>query len=204
MESASLRRGAWSRRLWILVASLTVIGLVGTAVDFLGGMFVASGHGLGVGCGGMVGVLFLLILLVLIILGLIALLASVGLGLFWRKSRWGPLLLVSSNLFAMGVFGWIPPVYPGQLLWAAVILMLASAPAIAVVLLVWPLMTRGRLWVRGVELVVLGLLAIPVVCLYASGLKYDIQMGLTTPPTQVASASCGGSLASLAALSTTP
>jgi hypothetical protein len=203
MESARPNRGAWSRQLWIAVATVTAIGLVGAVVDFLG-LFAASGQGFAGGCGGFGGVLFILILLVLIVLGMMGALAAVGLFLFWRRLRWGPLLLVPSNLLVMGFFGWSSPVYPGQVVWAVVIVLLGAAPAIAVVLLVWPLLTRGRLWVRVTEFVVLGLIALPLVWLYVSGLTNDIRTGMTPPAAQVASTGCGSGSAWLPAVATTP
>src|ERR1700730_2758853 len=190
MEAARSNRGAWSRQVLIVLTALSVIGLIGMAIDFLGAFAAFPLHG--GGCGGMAGVLLLFLVMILIALALIGGLALVGLILLWARSRWGPLLLVPSNLLVMGFFGWWNPVNKGQLAWATALLILAAAPAIAAALGLWPLLTRGRLWVRAIELVILGLIALPLVQLFIAGITVDIQTALAVPPPQVASSGGGG------------
>jgi hypothetical protein len=205
MESAGSNRGAWSRRLLIVLTALTIIGLIGMAIDFLGAFAAFPLHG--GGCGGMAGVLLLFLVMILIAMALIGGLALVGLILLWERSRWGPLLLVPSNLLAMGFFGWWNPVNKGQLVWATTLLILAAAPAIAAALALWPLLTRGRLWVRAIETLILGLIALPLVQLFIGGMTVDIQTGLAAPPPQVASSGgsgCAGASAGLPAYAMTP
>jgi hypothetical protein len=191
MESAVSTRGGWSRVVWSLVVALTAIGLVGIVVDFVG-FFAASGHGISGGCA-MGGVAFFLVsiaaLVVLTFVGLIGVMASIGSVLFWRRRRWGPLLLIPSNLLAMAFFDF-SPVYQGQVMWAAVVLLFAAAPLCAVGLLVWALWTRARGRERIVELVVLGLIGLPLVALYVAGINLDVTMALTAPPPVTAPGTC--------------
>lgn len=162
---------------------MTAVGLAGVLVDFIG-FFVAAGHGFGGGCA-LAGMGFLLIVfglvLVLIFLGLVGSLASLGLALFWRGSLWGPALLIASNLLSMAFYAW-SPVYPGQAGWAGAVLVLASVPAVAVLLLLPALVSRGRIRVRVVELVVLGLIAVPLVWLWVGGVIADVTAASTLPP----------------------
>jgi hypothetical protein len=86
----------------------------------------------------------------------------------------------------MGLYGWAPVISPGQLLFAVVVLLFAAAPAIAGALVLWPLLTRGRLWVRAIEIVIIAAIALPLVRLYIAGVTSDIQTALMAPPpTQV-------------------
>jgi hypothetical protein len=193
MDAARPKRGPQGRTLWILVAGLTAAGLAGVVVDFLG-LFVAAGHGFGGGCA-LAGMGFLLILiglvLVVIFVGLVGSVASLGLALLWRGSLWGPALLIASNLLSMAFYAW-SPVYAGQVVWAGAVVVLAIAPAVAVVVLLPALVSRGRIRVRVLELVVLGLIAVPLVWLWVGGLAADVTAASTLPPhpQQTASAAC--------------
>jgi hypothetical protein len=191
MESAVPPRGGWSHIVWSLVVALTAIGLVGIFVDFVG-FFVASGHGISGGCA-LGGVAFIIVsiaaLVVLVFVGSIGVMASIGSVLFWRRRRWGPLLLIPSNLLAMAFF-YFSPVYQGQFVWAAVVLLFAAAPACAVGLLLWALWTRANARERVVELVVLGLIGLPLVALYVAGVNGDATMAVTPPPPVTAPATC--------------
>jgi hypothetical protein len=175
--------GAWSAWHSTRVVSLTAIGLVGAVVDLVGLLVANPPHGCaaGIGFAAMVGFMAI----ILVALGLVAVLAILGTVFLYRRSRWGPLLMVPANLLTMGFFGWWTPVYPGQLAWAAVVVMLAATPALAVALLVAPLLSRDRLRVRLIELALLGALALPVAWLFVSGMAFDVSAGLQQPPAPV-------------------
>ena len=183
MEAAKPTQGMRRRTLWIVVAGFTAVGLAGVVVDFIG-FFAAAGHGFGGGCA-LAGMGFILIVvglvLVLTFVGVVGSLASLGLALFWRGSLWGPALLIATNFLAMAFYAW-SPVYPGQVMWAGVVLALASAPAIAVVLLLPALVSRGRIRVRVLELVVLVLIGVPLVWLWVGGVSADVTAASTLPP----------------------
>jgi hypothetical protein len=192
MESPAVStRGSWSRQVWALVVALTAIGVAGIVVDFVG-FFAASGRGIAGGCA-LGGLAFFLVsfaaLLVLIFIGLVGVMAAIGSILFWRRQRWGPLLLIPSNLLTMAFFDF-SPVYQGQVVWAAVVLLFAGAPLCAVGLLVWALWTRARGRERVVELVVLGLIGLPLLALYVAGINADVTLALTPPPQAAAPGSC--------------
>jgi hypothetical protein len=189
MSTANPSSGAWNRTLWVWVVALTEIGLGGFPILFFGYESL-SGAQFGTGCGGGIGILIGLVFLAAMIWGLVVLVAALGAFLFWRGSRWGPLLLIPVNLLNMYLLG-SPAVAAGQLIWAVFVLALAAVPAIAVVLLLWPLWTRGRLWVRVVELVVLGAIAAPVLPLYASGVASDVSSALQPAPPPVAAVAVG-------------
>lgn len=200
MQAPTQGRGAWSRGIWIVVAIMTGLGLTGILVDFFG--FLASLGPLTGGCA-MAGVGFILmffaLLLVLAYTAVAAGLALTGLIFFWRGSRWGPRLLIPGNLLAMGFFYW-SPVGPGQVAWAAVVVLLGALPAIAVALLVWALLARGTWQARIAELVLLGALALPLGSAYAYGIETDIGAAFATPPPAVAAAhGCGPSTTASAA-----
>ena len=183
MEAAKPGLGPQHRKLWILIAGLTAVGLAGVVIDF-DGLFVAAGNGFGGGCA-MAGMGFLIVVLgtvvVLIFVGLVGGLASLGLALLWRGSLWGPGLLIASNFLAMAFYAWAP-VGPGQVAWAATVLVLASAPALAVLLLLPALVSHGRIGVRALELVVLGLIGLPLVWLWVGGVNADVTAASTLPP----------------------
>lgn len=184
MQGAQPPGAAWSRQLWFVVAALTAMGLIGTGlllVALLGWI-----HG---GCGGGAVILLAVWLGLAVAIVFIGGVAGTGLVLFWLRNRWGPLVLIVSNAMATGFIGWIGGI-PAPLLW--VVLPLAAAPVVAIGLLVWPLLTRGRTRVKVVELVVLGLLALPFVWLYVAGMPQEIQSALGPPPAPVASIRCGG------------
>ena len=185
MQAAQVRGAAWSRPIWLVVAALTVMGVIGTGVVFI----ALFGNGIHVGCGGGGVILLALVLALAVAIIFIGAVAATGLVLFWMRSRWGPLVLIASNAMAMGFIGWIGGI-PAPLVW--VVLPLAAAPVVAIGLLVSPVLTRGRPWVKAIEFAVLGLFALPFVWLYITGLPQDIQGALAPPPAPVASTSCSG------------
>src|SRR5260370_25768204 len=93
------------------IALLTLAGLLGAAVDALAGLPATGGpHGCAAG------------MLVLLVIGAAAVyfavwlavvaVATLGIVLLTRRSRWGPILLLISNLSVMWWFGYWPPVGP--------------------------------------------------------------------------------------------
>lgn len=199
MEPKKPTGDGWSRTNWFVVASLSALGLIGILVDFVA--FFAIHGPLTGGCA-MAGVgAVLMLIALLVVLGYAALagvLAIAGLIFLWRRSRWGPRCLITANLLSMAFFYW-SPVNPGQVGWVAVLLLFGAAPAVAVVLLVWPLLSkvRARVWI--VELVVLFVIAFPLVSAYTYGIGADIAAALAPPPPPVAAVhGCGGSTASMA------
>jgi hypothetical protein len=196
MEAATPRGGQLvSRSLWIAVATLTSVGVVGILVLFVG--FVINLGPVSGGCA-LAGLgfllLFLALALTLIYAAVIGGLTAAGLILFRRGSRWGPGLLIGSNLLTMAYFFW-SPVGPGQVAWAAGVILLAAAPALAVVLLVWFLLSQGIRQARIAELIVLGVIAVPLVSAYVYGISTDVAAALMPVPQPVASvpAGCAGS-----------
>jgi hypothetical protein len=202
MSTAKRQSGPWGRRLWVVVATLTVIGLVGPVIIFLVGTAILPSQAQTCGIhGAAIYFLFLIGVALVALAGL----ATLGLWIFWYRSLWGPLILVVCNLLMVGLYGWAPVISPGQLLFAVLVLLFAAAPAIAGTLVLWPLLTRGRLWVRAIEIVVIAAIALPLVRLYVAGVTNDIQTALMAPPpTQVystvpptGSPGCAGRPASL-------
>jgi hypothetical protein len=191
MHTAVSVRGGWSRKLWAVVVALTAIGVAGILVDFVG-FFAASGRGISGGCA-LGGLAFFLVsfaaLLVLIFVGLVGVMAAIGSIFFWRRQRWGPLLLIPSNLLTMAFFDF-SPVYQAQVVWAVVVVLFAAAPLCAVGLLVWALWTRSQARERVVDLVVLGLIGLPLVALYVAGINLDVTMAFAPPPQVAAPGSC--------------
>jgi hypothetical protein len=186
---------------WVVVASLSAIGLVGILVVFGGSIAslgpLTGGCGLGPGVG--LILLALAAVLVLVYAGLAGGLAVTGLIFFRRHSRWGPRLLIPANLLTMAFFYW-SAVSPGQVAWAVVLVLFGAAPAIAVILLVWSLASQGTARMRVAELVVLGLLALPPLSAYVYGVNSTVTTALTPPPPPVAAAptGCGPSTPSAA------
>jgi hypothetical protein len=178
------------------VTALTAVGLVGGGVNVLGGFIAdfAPGGNFRVGCGsGLGGLLFYAAAAVfLVLLGLVGMLVAFGAVLFSRGSRWGLVLLATINLAMLALFG-IPSVFRGQLLWGAIVALLAITPAVALALLVQPLFRwRGRRSVVAIQLVILGALALPAILVYALGLTQDVTLVLQSPPNAVAARGCAG------------
>jgi hypothetical protein len=180
MSTAQPDTGTRSRKLWAVVATLTAIGLVGPVIVFLVGTAIISPSQAHT-CGSAGAAVFILSLIG-IALFVLAAVAALGLWIFWYRSLWGPLILVICNLLMMGLYGWAPVISPGQLLFAVVVLLFAAAPAIAGALVLWPLLTRGRLWVRAIEIVIVAAIALPVLWLYGSGVANDVRTAVTPPP----------------------
>jgi hypothetical protein len=184
MTAAQPETGRRSHKVWVLVATLTTIGLVGPAILFFVGTAVSppDPHA----CRGNAGVVVYFLTLIGLALFVLAAVAALGLWIFWYRSLWGPLLLVVCNLLMMGFYGWATVVSPGQLLFGVLVVAIAAAPAIAAALVLWALLTRGRLWVRAAEFVIIAAIGLPLVWLYASGISSDIRTALT-PPVQAQS-----------------
>ena len=175
------------RPLFAWITALTAVGLLGTLVDFFG--FFAADGGIGVACGGLTEVLFFGSMFILLILGGMTGMALTGLNRYRRGSQWGPTLLITANLLVLGFFGWLRPVNPGQLGWGLTILALASAPAAAVILLLWPLLTMGPVRSRVVHIVLVAAIGVPLTLYAGSGLAEDLSTALQAP-LPVAAASC--------------
>jgi hypothetical protein len=195
MDSPKPSEGAWSRKAWILVTALTVLGLVGILVDF-SALFGIHGPLIG-GCGGLGGLGVLLMLgmatVVLTFLFLVGVLATIGLISLWRRSRWGPRLLIPSNLLSMAFFGF-SPVGPGDVGWAVVLILFGAAPAVAVGLLALALLSRPRQGaVLRDEAVLLGMVALILLPAFAYGMSLDLAAAFAPAPQLVAHAGCGGS-----------
>lgn len=156
------------------MATLTAIGLVGPLI------FLPKVLPLGNACDPEIFHGFLV--LVGIALLLLACVAGLGLWMFWVRSRWGAVVLVICNLLMIGFYGLAVPINSGELLWAAAVLVISAAPAIAVALALWALLTRRRLWVKAVEAVIIAAVALPLVWLYLFGMTNDVQTALTPPP----------------------
>ena len=152
----------------------------------------APGGNVRVGCSAALGALlfFALAAVFLLLLGMVAVLAAVGAALFWRGSRWGPVLLVAVNLAMLGLFG-MPSVFRGQVLWGVIVGLLAITPAVALVLLAPPLVRwPGPRWVVAVQLTILIVLGLPAIVVYTVGLTQDLTLVLQPPPSAVAAAGC--------------
>lgn len=177
--SAGSDRGPWGRRVWKLVAALTAIGLTGIGIVF-GEVFVLSWRAIGPGCqvGGGPPIYGFLTLGVF---GLVLLAGVTALGLLMFRLQFviGPVVLVLSNLLVLGFYGFMSPVFPGQLLWGLLIVGVGAAPAAAVAILGWSVVTRGPLWARAAELVILTLIAVPFVWIYGVGVTSDLQSAFT-------------------------
>ena len=189
MKGVLVNPGERSRKLWVVVATLTTIGLVGPVIIFLAASALSppqaqSCGNPGVGCYFMtvIGIAFFVL----------AAVAALGLWIFWYRSLWGPLILVVCNLSMMGFYGLVAPlIYPGDLGWAAAVVVISAAPTIASALAFWAVLTRGRLWVRAVEFVIITLIALPLLWLYGSGLTNDVRTALTPPPAYSSAVSQG-------------
>jgi hypothetical protein len=140
---------------------------------------------------------------VLIYVAVVGLIALIGVIFSWRRSRWGPRLLIPSNLLSMAFCYWTPlspGTHGGHADWAAVLLLLGAAPAIAVALLVWALVSRVNWPVWVAELVVLGVIALPAVSAYSIGMGVNVAaLFAQTPPPVVAAHGCAPALAALTA-----
>ncbi|HEX9098944.1 MAG TPA: hypothetical protein VF956_05605 [Candidatus Dormibacteraeota bacterium] len=163
-----------------MVAILTAIGLVGPVVIFLAKVLPNIENSPMGACS--LDTVISLFVLFGVALALLAGLAWLGLLMFRRQSPWGPLVLILCNLLMMAFYGVDNPVDPGEFVWAGVVVVIAAAPATAGALVLWPLLTRWRLWARAVELVIVTLIALPVVWLYGSGVATDIRTAVATPP----------------------
>jgi hypothetical protein len=72
-----------------------------------------------------------------------------------------------------------------------ILLLFGAAPAVAVVVLAWALLSQGTGRTRIVELVVLGLIALPLASAYVYGINADVTAALASPPPLVAAAHTG-------------
>jgi hypothetical protein len=179
---------AWSRLAWAITIWLSAGGLTAMPIAFFGSVGPPR-----VGCGGGIGILFVVLLGLALIWAVIALLAAGGAALLWFRSRWGTFVLIPVNLFSVYVVS-SATVKPGQLLWGIQVILMTLIPVAAVALLAWALWTRGRLWVRLLEVAILGAVAVPVVLYAAPMLAGVAGSAIQAPAAQpVAHAGCGGS-----------
>ncbi len=192
VSTATSSGGGWSRKVWFWAIGLTAAGLLGVVIAFFGGTS-ASGARLTPGCGGGIGLLFVALFIFAVIAGFVGALAVVGAILLWFRSTWGVLLLIPVNLLSLYLIAGSQNVYAGQVVWGAVVVLLAAIPVIAIGVLLWPLWTRGNRLVLGLQLLILGALAVPVVLTAGPGLAADVNSALQAPPApQVAThAGCG-------------
>lgn len=172
--------GPWGRRLWNAVAILTAIGLMGPVIILLKWLPALQAEA-DTHCGNS-DLVYGLIEFFGAWLVVLAGLAGLGLLMFWLRSPAGPLVLIFCNLLMMAFYGFAHPVDHGDIVWALVVVEIAAAPAIAVALVLWPLLTRWPLWVRVVEFVIIAAIALPVAWLFGFGVSNDIRTALTTPP----------------------
>jgi len=177
---------------WFWAIGLTAAGLLGVVIAFFGGTS-ASGASLTPGCGGGIGLLFVALFILAVIAGFVGAVAVVGAILLWFRSTWGVLVLIPVNLLSLYLIGGSQNVYAGQVVWGAVVVLLAAIPVIAIGVLLWPLWTRGNRLVLGLQLLILGALAVPVVLTAGPGLANDINSAFqaTPAPTVATHAGCG-------------
>lgn len=192
MQAATPTGDAWSRWTWGVVTVLTGLGLFGILVAFASFFAVLGPLRGGCAFGGIAAILMLVAgLVVLVYLALVGLLALLGVIFFWRRSRWGPRLLIPSNLLSMVVF-YLSPFSPdgrgGHAEWAVALVLFAVAPAVAAGLLLWALQSSGSWKVRIVELAVLAVIAVPSVSGWFYGLEVDFAAALAPTPPPVAAA----------------
>jgi hypothetical protein len=181
--------------MWIVVFTLTGIGGVGMIVEFVSYFAILGPLTGGCANGGLAGVLMLIAgVAVLIYVAVVGLIALIGVIFFWRRSRWGPRLLIPSNLLSMAFCYWTPlspGTHGGHADWAIILLLFGAAPAIAVGLLVWALLSRVSLPVWIAEAVVLGLIALPTVTGYTYGMGVNAESIFLPPPAPVVAAAHG-------------
>src|SRR5260370_22179252 len=184
--------GVWSRKVRFWASGLTAGGLLGVGIGFFGGTGASGAH-LTPGCGGGIGLLFVVLFIFAVIAGFVGAIAVAGAILLWFRSVWGVLLLIPVNLLSLYLIAGSQNVYAGQVVWGAVVVLLAAIPVIAIAVLLWPLWTRGNRLVLGLQLLVLGALAVPVVLTAGPGLASDVNSALQAPPAPqvVTHAGCG-------------
>src|SRR5260370_23502245 len=174
VSTATSSGRGWSRKVWFWAIGLTASGLVGVCMAFYGGTS-GGGGSLTAGGGGGIGLLFVALFILAVIAGFVGAVAVVGAILLWFRSTWGVLVLIPVNLLSLYLIGGSQNVYAGQVVWGAVVVLLAAIPVIAIGVLLWPLWTRGNRLVLGLQLLILGALAVPVVLTAGPGLATDIQ-----------------------------
>jgi hypothetical protein len=173
--------GAGSGKVKIWAASLTGAAMISVVVAFFGGTST-SGARLTPGCGGGIGLLFVALFILALVFGLIGVVAVVGAILLWFRYQWGVLTLIAVNLLSLYLIAGSQSVYPGQLVWGVVVVLLAAIPLIAIGVLLWPLWTRGNKLVLALQLLILGALAVPVVLTAGPGLATEVNSALQAPP----------------------
>src|SRR5260370_40498822 len=181
VSSATSSAGVWSRKVRFWAIGLTAAGLLGVVIAFSGGPS-ASGARLAPGCGGGIGLLCVVLFICAVIAGLVAAFAVAGAILLWFRSVWGVLLLIPVNLLSLYLIAGSQNVYAGQVVWGAVVVLLAAIPVIAIGVLLWPLWTRGNRLVLGLQLLILGALAVPVVLTAGPGLANDLNSPFQATP----------------------
>ena len=137
--------------------------------------------------------MFVFLFILALIYGFIGVIAVVGAILLWFRYQWGALVLIAINLLSLYLIAASAAVYPGQLVWGGVVVLLAAIPMIAIGVLLWPLWTRGNRLVLGLQLLILGALAVPVVLTAGPGLATDVNTAFQAPPAPQAAAhtACG-------------
>jgi Glutaredoxin-like domain (DUF836) len=170
---------------WLLATGLTVAAVAGAGLNVVGGTQAthAPGGPSIIGCAAGLG-LALELVLELIFLALVAIVGGgitiLGAILYWRGSAGGPPVMILANLLAILGFGY-RSVYPTQQVWAAVVVVLALVPVIAILVLLPPLRSlpvAGRGWLVGVLVAV----AAPCLVVAAWGLGQDLASALQSPP----------------------
>lgn len=169
---------------------MTGTGMISVVIGFFGGLG-ASGARLTPGCGGGIGLLFVMLFILALIFGLIGVIAIVGAILLWFRYQWGALVLIAINLLSLYLIAASTAVFPGQLVWGGVVVLLATIPVIAIGVLLWPLWTRGNRLVLGLQLLILGALAVPVVLTAGPGLATDVNSAFEAPPAPPAASHTG-------------
>ena len=158
-------------------AILTAIGLVGVLVDGFG-LIPAAGP---VGCGFGILILVLLfgVLVFLFAWFVVAALASWGIFLLFRRSASAPYLLIPVNLATMSFFGYWTPVYPGQLIWGAIVVLFALCAAAACALMIHRVLAEGPLPRRILATAIIAIVVSFPTSLYVSGVFSDIALAIT-------------------------
>src|SRR5260370_8154081 len=146
--------GVWSRKVRLWAIGLTAAGVCGVVIGFCGGTSAYGAH-LTAGWGGGIGLLFVVLFIFAVIAGFVGAFAVAGAILLWFRSVWGVLLLIPVNLLSLYLIAGSQNVYAGQVVWGAVVVLLAAIPVIAIGVLLWPLWTRGNGLVLGLQLLVL-------------------------------------------------
>jgi hypothetical protein len=174
MSSPARARGP----LVTVVSLLTAIGLAGALVDAFG-TFPAFGGIHGCAAGMLIGLVIGAVMIFMIAWGIVALVATFGLVLLANGSRWGPILLILSNLAVVAFFGFWMPVEQGELAWGLLLVLLALTPGVAFALLVHMVLSRGSVLKRVAVTAALAMLVAWPASVYADGLSFGFAQAIT-------------------------